>query len=229
MKNNLNRIKKLMNLITEEMKVSKEINNIQLKKQDNENITFLKIAEDETNDNEHNLFLYLMFDKKSFTKMPELSFFFQVTDINKKITSKPTTIYNRNDAKKYLPKELIGKGIITNKINEMFNKLITMEKPTDFIMSTYESLSGNSLKRFDSLIKTIIENGYKLNEHKPNGMGGMYWIFSLEKQINESKLTKEEMDEFLIEYLKPRTQDDYDRVGMRVHNIIMFSKNITNH
>ena len=52
----------------------------------------------------------------------ELSFYFNIVNKNRtQITTVPKSIYDRETAKKYLPKSLIGTNIFKEKINKMFN------------------------------------------------------------------------------------------------------------
>ena len=160
----------------------------------------LNIGVDDENPNEHILKAYINFDRIHNPKLPELIYYFRI--LNDKNQFLPGTLYSRIKSKPYIPKDADSK--ITDKINLMFNELIKMDKPNEFVMATYEKLSGNSLLRFEKLVKHIESIGYRLAKSGINLEGKHFWVFSL--NINESTT------DFDITKLIDRTDEDWDRI-----------------
>ena len=118
----------------------------------------------------------------------ELIYYFMVTNDK----NEPTfTTFLRSEAKQYIPKSLQGQRLILPKINELFNTLITMKKPIEFIMETHEVLSQEELKRFDPLIETIQSQGYNIKFEDFKKDGNYFWRFSTK--------TKEKLDEEILQ------------------------------
>ncbi|PCI28433.1 hypothetical protein COB55_03870 [Candidatus Wolfebacteria bacterium] len=109
----------------------------------------------------------------------ELIYFFLMVDSNEKFIS---STMNREESNKYIPKSIQNQRLILPKINDSFKKLIEMEKPIRFLMETDEVLTQEGLKRFESLIETIKEQGYNLENKGTRPDGKYFWTFSTESQ-----------------------------------------------
>jgi len=211
MKSQLKRIKELIyypKLLLEEMQVSPEFSNDS--KVDKEHkISFITIGEDPDDNETHYLDLIIRFDKSKGYN--ELIYYFLVSDVNNKTVK---TIYKRDEAKQYIPKQLQNQRIFVSKINEMFKKLIEMEKPDIFFIELYEDLEGESLKRIENIIELILKNGYNIDEQGINKLTGRkFWKF-VEK-------TKQEIKESEKEFVPiPLTEEDWQRIGEETAEIL---------
>ena len=204
MKSQLKRIKELIyypKLLSEEMIISKEFNEGSQKDEQNK-VMYIKISEDPDDNETHYLDLIIRFDKSKGYN--ELIYYFLVSDVNNKTVK---TIYKRDEAKQYIPKQLQNQRIFVSKINEMFKKLIEMEKPDIFFIELYEDLEGESLKRIENIIELILKNGYNIDEQGINKLTGrQYWRFS--------EKTKQEIKESGKEFVPtPLTEEDWQRIG----------------
>ena len=211
MKSQLKRIKELIyypKLLSEEMIISKEFNEGSQKDEQNK-VMYIKISEDPDDNQNHNLFLGMRFDKSKGYN--ELIYYFLVSDVNNKTVK---TIYKRDEAKQYIPKQLQNQRIFVSKINEMFKKLIEMEKPDIFFIELYEDLEGESLKRIENIIELILKNGYNIDEQGINKLTGRkFWKF-VEK-------TKQEIKESEKEFVPiPLTEEDWQRIGEETAEIL---------
>ena len=208
MKSDLKRFKELIKYpLNEEMQKSIDFDKNNIETNGMSKTVFLKIAENPYDDQQHSLYLFLLFDRKANPKLPELIYYFRA--LNKSGDKYTTnTMYSRNESKKFIPKNMLSVGIITDKINLMFEKLIKMDKPIEFTMITYEKLDNNSLKRFEKLVETIKNNSYFLIETVINKEGKNYWNFSqYERQL---PLTEEQINKLGI-----RTQEEWNELGDR--------------
>ena len=183
--NEIKRMQILANypLLVEVMEISSDFNNNEFKKQ--KNAVTLEVGINSENNEQYRLNLILSFG--SPLGYLELAFYFNLTDIeNLKITSKPKSIYDREIAKKYLPKDLIGKNIFMPKLKEMLKRLLKMETPEKFIMETFEDHTDRKqIDYYDNLVKIILENGYVIKSQGINSVTKKYaWKF-----IRENTLT----------------------------------------
>ena len=211
MKSQLKRIKELIyypKLLSEEMIISKEFNEGSQKDEQNK-VMYIKISEDPDDNETHYLDLIIRFDKSKGYN--ELIYYFLVSDVNNKTVK---TIYKRDEAKQYIPKQLQNQRIFVSKINEMFKKLIEMEKPDIFFIELYEDLEGESLKRIENIIELILKNGYNIDEQGINKLTGRkFWKF-VEK-------TKQEIKESEKEFVPiPLTEEDWQRIGEETAEIL---------
>ena len=204
MKSQLKRIKELIyypKLLSEEMIISKEFNEGSQKDEQNK-VMYIKISEDPDDNETHYLDLIIRFDKSKGYN--ELIYYFLVSDVNNKTVK---TIYKRDEAKQYIPKQLQNQRIFVSKINEMFKKLIEMEKPDIFFIELYEDLEGESLKRINNIRELILKSGYNITGEGINKLTGrQYWRFS--------EKTKQEIKESGKEFVPtPLTEEDWQRIG----------------
>ena len=152
------------------------------------NVLNLEVATDPDNENQHRLNLIVQFSNAS--KYLELIFYFNVTNLeNTKITSEKTTLYSRDDVKKYLPKELIGNGAFTDKLLFMINHIFSIQKPNIFFMETYDEYKIEKDIQFHrKLIPAILKNGYNISEEGANINKRYFWKFELKtiKELGEN-------------------------------------------
>lgn len=171
----INRIKELSG-IEEEMEVSQEFSEDPSIDETNKRV-ILKIGEDSDDLDNHESYLMMKFTTTEDFR--ELIYYFQMFNSDGKVVG---STFLRSEAKKYIPKELQGQRLILPKINELFNKLITMEKPIRFLMETHEDLSDDELKRFEPLVETIMEQGYNIKRQGRRPDNKYFWRFSTESQ-----------------------------------------------
>lgn len=154
------------------------------------NAVILEVGIDDENDIQHRLNLIISFGSPSGYN--ELSFYFNLTDKdNTKITSNPKSIYDREIAKKYLPKDLDGRNVFIEKLKEMLKQLLKMETPQTFFMETFEDHSNRKqLDYYYNLVRVIMDNGYMLAKEGVNPLTKKYfWKFVNENTL--SPLTEE--------------------------------------
>lgn len=84
-----------------------------------------------------------------------------------------------------------------------------MDKPTEFIISTHEKLSGTSMHRMDKLIDVILDNGFNIKKRGLNPEGKDFWIFT--QDDNKTALTEEELKNIGV-----RTDEEWQAIGDRV-------------
>lgn len=160
------------------MQISPKFNDDNFELNSDKKAVALEVGFDDDNIEQHFINLVLQFE--DISGYNELAFYFNVTNKdNTKITVEPKAIYDRNIAKKYLPKELSGKDVFREKTYKMLKELIKMEKPTIFFMETYEVYrDSKQISYYDNLVKLILENGYAIVDE---GVGKIekkyYWKF----------------------------------------------------
>lgn len=132
------------------------------------------------------------------------SYYFVVfDDMNKQITSR---IYIRNEANKYLPKEI--KPTVVPSVLKMTKSLINRIKPDIIQRETSEYIPEEHMNRYDIISKLLQDDlGYKLIDHTINS-GRHRWTFSKDgKNID--------MDEnSILEYYSKRPSV-YDEILVR--------------
>lgn len=212
----ISRFKELVNYPQKLKEVMQKSPSFDKEPETNGNVVIVKIAEDPENDEINQLNAVLLFNRQN-TDIPQL--YYYMTVLNKdgsKYTSNPKTMYKRSEVAKYLPKDMGGKGEITNKINEMFKKLMTMDKPITFEMKTDEALSGTSLIRYNKLVELILANGYNMIENRVDVEGKTYWKFSQKTNEEIDGYGKSELlnnPNFLTEELKEKIAEQADLIG----------------
>ena len=141
------------------------------------------------NNIEHKIFLLLSFTYKD--KYEQLVFGFSILDKNNQFVKGKESIFNREEVNKYLPKELQRSIIFFGKLKEMFKILMTMEKPIEFYIETYEDyVNEKLLLPYNKIIDLILQNGYMLeSKGLTHDKKKYYWKFvqSTKQQIKESK------------------------------------------
>ena len=160
---------KFSTILFEEFQISQKFIKNEFEKNGN-NAIILEVGIDEGNDIQHTLNLILSFGNPSGYE--ELVFYFNIVNKDRtKITSNPKSIYDREIAKKYLPKELIEKYIFKNKINKMLKMLLNMKKPTKFFLETYEDYKdAKQIDYYLDLVNLILDNGYVINKQGVNNI-----------------------------------------------------------
>lgn len=215
-------IRKTLNemLIKEEMKVSPDFNNNNFNEQ-NGAVT-LEVGLDEDDEEHHRLNLILSIGSPS--GYDEISFYFNLTNKeNTKITSKPKSIYNREIAKKHIPKELVGKGVFMDKIKEMLKKLMKMKLPEKFFMETFEDHTDRKqIDYYDNLVKIITDNGYVIKSQGVNPVTKKYvWQFLRENMLAPlSEETQKHWDKFDINNIK-KDEVYWEKHDARAEEIIL--------
>ncbi len=191
--------------LNEEMEVSAKFNNNEWQEQ--KNAIVLEIGIDLENNEQHRMNLILSFGSPS--GYLELVFYFNLTDIdNSRITSKPKSIYDREIAKKYLPKDLVGKNIFMPKLKEMLKQLLKMETPDKFFMETFEDHKNIKQKEYyDNLVAIIMNHGYVIEKQGVNPVTKKYaWKFL--KRNSLPPLTEEEKIQDNLIFNKQRIKDE---------------------
>ncbi len=208
MKDQLTRIKELIyypNLIIEEMEISSNFNENNFEINDESKSVVLEVGIDPENENQHRITLIIQFTNRSGYN--ELVFYFNITNKNKtEITVEPRSIYDKNIANQYLPKELQKSIAFFNKLKEMFKKLIIMEKPNIFFIETYEDYTDEKqLLAHNPIIEIILQNGYVIeSQGLTHDKKKYHWKFvqKTEQQIKESK------EDGFSEFIKTFKKDD---------------------
>jgi len=178
--------------LNEEMTISPSFQNNVFEKNDARKSIALEVGVDDENKEQNRINLILQFSNASGYK--ELVFYFNVTDEeNSKTTVVPAAIYDKNIVKRHLPKELLGKNVFRDKINEMFKILIIMEKPDYFFMESYEDFKDyKQISYYEQLIKLITDNGYEIEKQGVNINKKYYWKF-VNKVILETEEYKDKI------------------------------------
>ena len=195
MKNQLQRIKELINykfdgsFIMEEMEVSDNFKNNNFIEQKNIRSIVLEVGSDPENDIEHRIVLILSFTYRD--RYEQLVFAFSLLDKNNQFVKGKESIYDKNIANQYLPKELQKNIVFFGKLKEMFKILITMEKPIEFYIETYEDYKNEKLLLpYNKIIDLILQNGYMLeSKGLTHDKKKYYWKFvqKTKQQLKESK------------------------------------------
>ena len=151
----------------------------------------------------------------------ELIFYFSLLDKNNQFVKGKETIYDKNIANQYLPKELKSSIAFFNKLKEMFKKLIIMEKPLRFFIETYENYTDEKqLVAHRPIIQLILQNGYIIrNEGLSHDKKKYFWEFiqATEQQLKESKedgfdISKIKKDESYYQSIKENTTEIIRRI-----------------
>ena len=168
------------------------------------NAIAVEVSIDSENDVDYRLALILRFTNVS--GYDELVFYFSLIDKNNQFVKGKESIYNREEANKYLPKKLQGSISFFTKLKEMFKKLINMETPDIFFMETYEDfISERLLNPYRNLIPLILENGYLLEkEGISHDKKKYYWKFV--KKTNQQIKEDKEFEYFINNFKK---DDEY--------------------
>ena len=193
--------------LNEEMEVSPEFNSGNYFYNQPQRALALEVGIDENNDELHRLNLILQFGKTSGYE--ELSFYFNITNKeNTKVTSQQKSIYDRNAANQYIPKELIGKKIFKEKINDMCKDLLTVEKPESFFMVTFEDYKDEKqISYYLDLVRIIQNNGYVMKNQGTSPENRYFWEFA-NKSILENYYSKEENKKW-INFTPPPRDAEY--------------------
>ena len=222
MKDQLRRIKELIfypKLLAEEMEISDYFkdNNFQENKETRSLST--EVGVDPENNIDHRLVLIMRFTNVSGYE--ELIFYFSLLDKNNQFVKGKETIYDKNIANQYLPKELKSSIAFFNKLKEMFKKLIIMEKPLRFFIETYENYTDEKqLVAHRPIIQLILQNGYMIrNEGLSHDKKKYFWEFiqATEQQLKESKedgfdISKIKKDESYYQSIKENTTEIIRRI-----------------
>ena len=205
--------------ITEEMEVSEDFKNNIFQEYKEIRSVALEVSVDPENDIEYRVFLILSFTNRSGYE--ELIFYFSLLDKNNQFVKGKETIYDKNIANQYLPKELKSSIAFFNKLKEMFKKLIIMEKPLRFFIETYENYTDEKqLVAHRPIIQLILQNGYMIrNEGLSHDKKKYFWEFiqATEQQLKESKedgfdISKIKKDESYYQSIKENTTEIIRRI-----------------
>jgi hypothetical protein len=135
------------------------------------------------------------------------SYYFVVFDKNNK--PKSQRLYTRNEASKYLPKEI--KSNMIPKILDMTRMLINRIKPDIIQRETAEKLTEKSMKRYDIISQLLQDElGYELVTHNIDSKNGHRWTF-VKDNLNI------DLDENTILDHYNKRPSFYDTVLVRAH------------
>lgn len=151
----------------------------------------LIIAEDNDNPNQH----YLILNVKLLPNVNHYDYSYGFSIYDENLKKSYGYFYNRDDVKKWLPKEWNNRVI--PKIIEMTKDLVLKNKPHKITRKAMENLEGNSLIRYQKITDTLIDLGYKLQEGYPkkDAMGKLEWIF-----IDDNNKNHNLNEETILEY-----------------------------
>lgn len=144
--------------------------------------------------------LYLFVGFTEINKLSHYSYSFMLISSDGMDRTKFLT--TRNEITKYIPVDILGKKLIINIIFEMTRILLNNHLPDKIYRETVESLSGDSLVRYQKITDIMVsEYNYKLIEENVDSSGIRSWILK-KKGINELNEKMEDEYELQQKYSK---------------------------
>ena len=201
LKENIQRIKKVMGIINEIMIPNTNPSH------ENDNVNYTVIAQDDTS----NDFLLLIVELHEENDEHIFSYFFQVfSEQGEPVTKR---LYKREDVFNYLPEQI--KPSILPLVKKMLIQLVNRINPNIINRTSMELLNDKTMKRFNE-ISDLLQNelNYELIWSGKDDEGKNVWRFK--KNDMNSDLTEETIENF------------YRFNSERIKNVLVEAEKITN-